>query len=572
MQQVGIESPSDYVDYLEVHPEEFEPLFNTILINVTSFFRDADTWDALRGDVLPSIVARKPSRDIRVWSAGCASGQEAYSAVMVLAETIGADQVKERVKVYATDVDNHALEQARHAHYSNRELESVPAAWREKYFEPTPTGASFNGDLRRTVIFGRHDLLQDAPISRVDLLLCRNTLMYLNTDIQGLLVNRLHFSLADQGILVLGKVETLLARGELFQAVDARKRIFRKVSQGSIRSRLLSMNAGLVDGSAVDLANDRLVDVGFEHAALPTMLVDGDGTLVGVNHRARVMFAIASDVVGRPFQDLEISYRPVELRSAMDQARSDGRPVKLDARERYTSSGELTYLDVEVVPLNLDGRHLGMLVSFSDVTHHRRVQDELEHTHRELETTNEELQSTNEELETTNEELQSTIEELETTNEELQSTNEELETMNEELSSSNEELQAINDELRDRTTELSQMSAYMESILLSVHAAVIVVDRDLQIRLWNGLSFDMWGLRADEVEGRSVLGLDIGLPVGELAGPIRACLAGTLTDEPIFLDCTTRRGVHVRCRVKVTPLRGQSNATEGVILLIDQDR
>jgi two-component system, chemotaxis family, CheB/CheR fusion protein len=173
--------------------------------------------------------------------------------------------------------------------------------------------------------------------------------------------------------------------------------------------------------------------------------------------------------------------------------------------ERFAPGGERTYLDISVVPLG-DEAHLGTLITFVDVTRHRLVQEELESVHRELETANEELQSTNEELETMNEELQSTVEELETTNEELQSSNEELETMNEELSSSNEELQTINDELRDRTNELGQMTSYMESILTSLRAGVVVVDRDLRVRLWNGNSFEMWGLRAEEVEGRSILG------------------------------------------------------------------
>jgi CheR methyltransferase, SAM binding domain/CheR methyltransferase, all-alpha domain len=163
MEQVGVGSHEDYVDYLEVHPERFEPLFNTILINVTSFFRDADAWESVRSHTLPDLLSRNPDGPIRVWSAGCSSGEEAYSAMMLLAESIGADEVKERVKVYATDVDEEALNQARQATYTEREMESVPAELRE-YFEPLAAGSSFSTDLRRgdlrpaRSVAGRSDL------------------------------------------------------------------------------------------------------------------------------------------------------------------------------------------------------------------------------------------------------------------------------------------------------------------------------------------------------------------------------------------------------------------------------
>jgi two-component system CheB/CheR fusion protein len=268
------------------------------------------------------------------------------------------------------------------------------------------------------------------------------------------------------------------------------------------------------------------------------------------------MFGLALDAVGRPFQDLELSYRPVELRSRIDQVRADGRIVELDEVSRWTPNGDLTFLDIKLVPLTIEDQHLGVVITFVDVTRHRHLQEELEKAHRELEVAYEELQSANEELETTNEELQSTIEELETTNEELQSTNEELETMNEELSSTNEELQATNDELRDRTAEVNQVNAYVESVLATLEASVIVVDRSMHVRVWNGLSFEMWGLRAEEVEGRNFLGLDLGFPVDSLGPAIRACLQGEDPGEPLVVEALTRRGHLVPCAARVAPLRG----------------
>ncbi|HEY3885240.1 MAG TPA: protein-glutamate O-methyltransferase CheR, partial [Vicinamibacterales bacterium] len=194
MQAVNAGDFDAYLDYLEVHPDEFAALFNTILINVTSFFRDPDVWDAMRTDVLPAIV--EANGLIRVWSAGAASGQEPYSAAMLLAELLGPEAFRERVKIYATDADEEALGEARRAVYSARHVADVPPELRDKYFDRLKDdGYSVNRDVRRSVIFGRHDLIEDAPISRVDLLLCRNTLMYFNAEAQTRLMARFFFSL-----------------------------------------------------------------------------------------------------------------------------------------------------------------------------------------------------------------------------------------------------------------------------------------------------------------------------------------------------------------------------------------
>ena len=555
MQQVQVDSYDDYVDYLEVHPEEFEQLFNTLLINVSSFFRDPDAWESVRSTVIPDIVARRSGGVIRVWSAGCSTGQEAYTAAMLLAEELGPEVVKERVKVYATDLDSEALERARQAEYSAREVESVPEELLSRYFRPSGRNFVFSHELRRSVIFGRHDLLRDAPISRTDLLVCRNTLMYFNAETQEQLLHRLHFSVADHGFLFLGKVE-MLSQTELFQVVDSKHRIFRKANQTSLRSRLLAMAGRTTAPLSVD--DDRIVELAFEMRASPEILLDSTGIVLAVNARAREMFAVGPDAVGRPFQDLELSYRPVELRSRIDQVRSEGRVVEIDEVSRWTPSGDLTFLDIRIVPLSIDDQHLGVVITFVDVTRHRQLQQELEHTHRDLEVAYEELQSANEELETTNEELQST--------------NEELETMNEELSSTNEELQAINDELRDRTAEVNQINAYIESVLGTLDASVAVVDRSMQVRVWNGLSFEMWGLRAEEVEGHNILGLDIGFPVDRLGPPIRACLSGESADERLVVEAVSRRGSPIRCRVRVAPLRGAERSVEGAIILISEEQ
>jgi two-component system CheB/CheR fusion protein len=185
LQTLGVETFGDYQDYLQVHPEEFSHLFNTILINVTKFFRDEEAWKFVETTVIPQIVEKKAKDPIRVWCAGAASGEEAYTIAMLLSESLGQEQFNEQVKIYATDVDEEALSQARAATYTAKQIEALPPGYVEKYFERTDTRFSFRKDLRRSVIFGRHDLIQDAPISRVDLLTCRNTLMYFNSEAQS---------------------------------------------------------------------------------------------------------------------------------------------------------------------------------------------------------------------------------------------------------------------------------------------------------------------------------------------------------------------------------------------------
>jgi two-component system, chemotaxis family, CheB/CheR fusion protein len=232
-----------YMEYLEAHPEEFPQLFNTILINVTSFFRDAPAWDYMKREVLPQLLERKGAHaPLRVWSAGCASGEEAYSVAIMLAEALGDfAEFRERVKVYATDVDEEALAQARLASYPAKSLQDVDPALRERYFDFIDGRHLFRGDLRRSLIFGRHDLLQDAPISRLDLLVCRNTLMYFNAPTQARIMSRFHFALNGEreggGILFLGRAEMLLTHAGLFRPLDLKCRIFAKLPQPGARPR-----------------------------------------------------------------------------------------------------------------------------------------------------------------------------------------------------------------------------------------------------------------------------------------------------------------------------------------------
>lgn len=241
MQMIQVESYSDYGDYLKEHPEEFIPLFNTIEINVTSFFRDAEAWDYVAESIIPRIIALKcESEPIRFWSAGCASGEETYTLAIVLAEALGVDQFRKRVKIYSTDVDKEALNQARLGSYDSSQVVGIPPTLLERYFERADERYIFRKDLRRSIIFSRHNLIQNAPMSKIDLLMCRNVLIYFNIESQIRTLVRFHFGLKDSGFLFLGKTEMMPTQiTDLFTPVNRQHRIFTKLPRTNVSLQVL---------------------------------------------------------------------------------------------------------------------------------------------------------------------------------------------------------------------------------------------------------------------------------------------------------------------------------------------
>src|SRR6266571_2262179 len=479
---------------------------------------------------------------------------------MLMAEALGKEAFRQRVKIYATDVDEDALATARQAGYGAKEIQPVPEEFRQKYFDAVGSRYVFNSDLRRSVIFGRHDLVQDAPMSRLDLLVCRNTLMYFNAETQGRILSRFHYALNADGFLFLGKAEVLLIQSSLFTPVELKCRIFSKSPQITMRDRLLVFAQ---TGAATEVNNHasrhvRLRDSAFDIGQTAQLVVDANGNLVLANQQARQLFSVDSRDLGRPFHDLELSYRPVELRSLIERANAERKVITAANVEQRFKNGDPRYLDVAVTPLQDNGVSIGVCISFNDVTRYQRLEEDIQRAKQDAETVNEELQ-------TANEELQSTNEELETTNEELQSTNEELETMNEELQSTNEELNTINEELRERTDELNHSNAFLNSILSSLRGGVVVVDRNNNVLIWNYLAEDLWGLRAEEIKGQSLMNLDIGLPVGQLREPIRACLSQETDKQEMILDAVNRRGRSIKCRVAITPFRGPKGEPQGAM-------
>ena len=341
MHTVDVPTFDAYLDYLELHPDECASLFNTILINVTSFFRDPDVWAYLDTVILPELLDRRPeSEPLRVWSAGCASGEEAYSVAMLLAERLGTEGLCERAKIYATDVVEEALTDARRAVFSVKDTAALPPGFADTYFSIDENGATLTRELRRAVMFGRIDLLKDAPISRIDLLLCRNTLMYFTPDAQKRVLSRFSCSMDAQGFLVLGRPEMLFRQTALFVPADLPRRVFRVVGKASYRDRVVPPGTGRDSRSTGSNPLRRLRQAPFDARPTPQPVVNSE------LHASK--------------QELETVYE--ELQSTNEELQS-------------------TVEELET------------------------TNEELQSANEELETMNEELQSTNEELRTINDEL-----------------------------------------------------------------------------------------------------------------------------------------------------------------------
>ncbi len=478
---------------------------------------------------------------------------------ILLAEELGVEMFTRNVKIYATDWDEAALVQARRARYELPAIEPVREDLRQKYFQLEDGTAVLNHALRRAVIFGQHDIVEDAPISRIDVLLCRNTIMYFNVDTQARILSRLHFALEEHGVLFLGRAEMLLSHSQSFTPVELKHRVFMKVPHDGARGDGRPLPVPPVRRRDDDPARGHhLREAALEASPVAQVVLDAHGRIGVINNKATLLFNLGPPDLGRPIQDVELSYRPLDLRSMIDESHASRRPVARKNVEFRNHGRESQYLDVSITPFLRDGTLMATTITFGDVTHHHKLQEN--------------LQRFSENLETAYEELQSANEELETTNEELQAANEEMETVNEELRSTNEELQGVNDRLRQHEDELNRSNVFLNAILASLRAGLVVLGEDLTVKVWNELAVDLWGVRAEEVKGRAFADLDIGLPVANLAAPVRDILMqrdGNHRSHEVTLEAINRKGQRFQCRVVVTRLAPESGIPNGVCILME---
>lgn len=368
MRQISISSYSSYLDYLKNYPDELASLLDTIFINFTGFFRDPDAWEYIADEVIPKIISRKkPHEPIRVWSASCASGEEAYTLALLFVEALGMEQYLQQVQIYATDVDEAALRQARQHRYTKSDVAGVPSRLLNKYFEPTPQGYVFNPALRRRVIFARHNLLEDAPISKLDLLVCRNTLMYFNHEAQVKILIRFHFALKNFGFLFLGKAETLVSRSFLFSPVSIKHRIFSKGAKLESNDVVMLSNKNY-QANTNNLDSKNIWQSAFETHPLAQLIVGGDGILIAANQSARTLFDLSDNNLGYLLQKAPPLAKFVELNLKLEQSLRNRCRVEIKTTQ-WTTAKSICNLDIDIMPiLDFERKFLGVSITFTNVT------------------------------------------------------------------------------------------------------------------------------------------------------------------------------------------------------------
>ncbi len=441
MDILEISSLAEYSEYLEANPDEYKALFTAILVSTTQFFRDMEAWTFVRENVLPEITER--CDEIRIWSAGCASGEEPYSVAMFLADMLGDDLLKRPVKIYATDLDEASLKFARSGTYTLDQLAVVSEDMRNKYFVRRGDVYTIARDIRDLLIFSRHNLMSDPPIPRIDLLLCRNVLIYFNRELQLRIIPKLQYALNDNGYLWLGRAETLVADVHSLKPLNTKWRIFMKVPSPPQAQMESAEQADGYTKAELILANKRLEQI-TQNIRLGFIMLDEDFRVVICSKTIQEIWNLVPDqILGKSFFDLEISYRPVELKHRIEQVVATRGPSVVEDAEYWITKDKRIYLKMEIVPITP-----GVIIFAEDVTKQYESKRELQIANKSLETLNEKLLSANEELKNENRGLQSI-------NEELQCTNEEVE-------SANAELKATNEELRARIAELDTLNRYMK--------------------------------------------------------------------------------------------------------------
>ncbi|ARV57552.1 chemotaxis protein CheR [Nostocales cyanobacterium HT-58-2] len=430
MQQLNIENYRNYLQYLHYHPEEYASLLDTILINYSGFFRDRDSWDYLANQIIPQIITNKqPHERIRVWSAGCACGQEVYTLAMLLVESLGIEQYLQRVQIFATDLDEDALKQARQGSYSEQEIAGISSEFLSKYFEQIEQRYVFHSKLRCPIIFGRHDLTKDAPMSKIDLLVCRNVLIYVQPKTQVSILVRFHFALTKNSFFFLGNSESLINSKQIFTPINLKHRIFAKGQNLTLQDHLLirpqTRNKKAVDPLTMQT---RIWQAAFENSPFAQIAVDRTGRLLVANEQAYALFYLKNGDIGAQVQDLEVGrvvnswafMRQLDRDWAKPTAGGNRQPMSRKNIEWATDISTI-YLDIYITPISdQSGKLLGANLTFIDVTSYRELEDELKHTNSKLTRVTQELQSTKNVLATTHTELECAQKELDTVHQEIQ--------------------------------------------------------------------------------------------------------------------------------------------------------
>jgi two-component system CheB/CheR fusion protein len=577
-----------YIGHLEQTPLEVVNLHNDLLIHVTRFFREPESFQIIARDVLPSFESAS-GHPLRMWVAGCATGEEAYSLAIIVREALGGALEHERVQIFGTDVSDSAVSFARQGLYPATVADDISPQRLEQFFTKSDGGYQVTKVLRDMCVFARQDLTRDPPFSHLELICCRNVLIYMDSSLQRKLLSMFHYALKPEGFLVLGQAESIGYHSDQFVLMDKKNKIYRKKA-GSAAAPSMDMfvapfkvRAGAAPAMPVPAPNEtklvlndatRLI---LERYAPPSVLLDQHFQVVQFNGQTGPYLEPSP---GEPsFDILKLAREGLShgLRTALQTARKTRKTVKQTGLRIRSGAGS-QQIDVEVIPVIRQG-HSYYLVLFETPTSPRSkdrkplprenklpARSRIGKLEEELAATREYLQSTIQEIEAANEELQSANEEILSSNEELQSTNEELDTAKEELQSTNEELNTVNDELHARNEELTRVNADLLNLLASVQIAIVIVARDLRVRRFTPMAEKKFNL----------IPSDIGRPLSQISTTLQCPDLATLITETIDTVSPVERTVQDNkgetYLLRIRPYKTPDNRIDGaVIALFDLD-
>ena len=576
MQVLQIEELEKYALAIRDDPEEAQQLFNDLLIGVTQFFRDTREFELLEREIVPKLFKDKTREDhLRVWVVGCSTGDEAYSIGILLREHMAHLEQVPHIQIFATDLDGRALASARAGRYAEDIARTMSPERLARWFIKEGNTYCVVKELREMCIFSQHSIIKDAPFSRLDLISCRNLLIYLDADMQDRVIPLFHFALKPGGALFLGNSENVSRHTSLFAAVEGRSRIYRRVENG--RRTLPDFPFTATDRHIVPHAStevrSRSIEAGLarraerlaeRHSPAYVIVDDGYNVLHFSGRIGQFIDPAGGAASLHLFQLIHPDLR-LDLRTALGRAADEGNST-IAGNVLMGTNGHRILVDLIVEPMR-EGASQGFFILFKEgaaVTEHAAVSsnDASEQTRRlrdELQTTKDRLQATVEELESTNEELKSSNEEYQSLNEELQSANEELETSKEELQSVNEELTTVNGELAHRVQELTRATSDLKNFLESTQIATIFLDNELKVTNYTPAVAELFHL-VDSDLGRPIAHIKSRIDYEELADDVRRVLR---TLAPIEREVA---GPEAHYMVRVLPYRSVDNFIAGAVV------
>lgn len=575
-----------YYRYLQSNPEETKALLGDMLIGVTNFFRDREAFEALERDVIPQVVsaavsAQPEKEEIRIWSAGCSTGEEAYSLAMLVNDQLQLESSKASLQIFATDIDERAISFGRAGLYPQAIVTDVPPTRLRHYFIKEDDHYRIRKEIREKVLFAKHSLLSDPPFSQIDLIVCRNLLIYLDREVQREILQMFHFALRPGGFLFLGSSESAEACHELFTPVDKRNRIFRaKTGTANSRRTPTVPRGGYVRTNVSRQAPQNAVqrklsfaDIhqrALERSGPPSMIVDTNADILHMSESAGRFLRHVGGELSRNLLTLILPELRLEIRTTLFQAQQSGLAVK--SREVPFKREERRYkVSLEAQPYKdeeSDGEFV--LVIFEEVevdpsqaTTTPLLQTEsqvLSNLERELQRTKLHLQDTIEQSEISSEELKASNEEMQAINEELRSATEELETSKEELQSINEELLTVNYELKTKVEETDKINDYLTNLIASTDIATVFVDRSMRIKWFTPRATDIFSMLPMDT-GRSLLDITHRLHYDDLASDAAQVFESLNMIEREV--CSTDKRWYI---ARLLPYRSSEDRIDGTVL------